>query len=161
MLARTDEALEGYRTRIAVFLAFAQLRAGDAAGARDTFAAVATRTEPSKDHVDDTLVPVDRALALAGTGRKDEALKQARHAVDLYANDAIWRPYAEATLIQVQGMTGDREAALSGLETLLKQTAGPTSAQLRLDPMWDSFRGDPHFEKLAARDDAPVATVAR
>ena len=105
VLARPDEALDGYRTRIAVFLGFAQLRAGDAAAARDTFAAVVTRTEPAKDHVDDTLVPVDRALALAGAGLKDEALKQARHAVDLYASDAIWRPYAEATLIQVQGMS--------------------------------------------------------
>ena len=127
--------------------------------ARDTFAAVVTRTEPSKDHVDDTLVPVDRALALAGIGRNDEALKQARHAVDLYSNDAIWRPYAEATLIQVRGMTGDRDA-VSGLETLLKQPAGPTPAQLRLDPVWDSFRGDPRFEKLAAMDGGAVA-VAR
>ena len=160
LLARTDESLEGYRTRIAVFLGFAQLRAGDASAARDTFAAVVTRTERSKDHVDDTLVPVDRALALAGVGRNDEALKQAHHAVDLYSNDAIWRPYAEATLIQVQGMAGDRDA-VSGLETLLKQPGGPTPAQLRLDPVWDSFRGDPRFEKLAAMDGVAVKETRR
>jgi hypothetical protein len=74
----------------------------------------------------------------------------------LYANDAIWRPYAEATLLQVQGIAGDRDAAVSGLETLLRQSAGPTPAQLRLDPMWDSFRGDPRFEKLAATDDIAI-----
>jgi TolB-like protein/Flp pilus assembly protein TadD len=160
LLARTDGVLEGYRTKIAVYLGFAQLRAGDATAASDTFAEVVKRTESAKDHVDDALVPVDRAFALAGAGRKDEALEQARHAVDLYSNDAIWRPYAEATLIQVQGMTGDRDAAVSGLETLLKQSAGPTPAQLRLEPMWDSFRGDPRFEKLAAKDDAPVEVAA-
>jgi TolB-like protein/Flp pilus assembly protein TadD len=161
LLARTDEALDGYRARIAVFLGFAQHRAGDAASARDTFAALATRIEPAKDHVDDTLVPVDLALALAGAGRNDEALKQAHHAVDLYASDAIWRPYAEATLLQVQGITGDRNAAVSGLETLLKQSAGPTPAQLRLDPMWDSLRGDPRFEKLASMDDVAIKTAQR
>jgi TolB-like protein/Tfp pilus assembly protein PilF len=160
VLARPDESLEGFRSRIGVYLGFAELRAGDAAAARETFAALATRIEGSKDHVDDTLMPVDLALAYAGAGQNDNALKQAHHAVDLYASDAIWRPYAEATLIQVQGMTGERAAAVAGLDKLLRQSAGPTPAQLRLDPMWDSFRGDPQFEKLAARDDVAVVATA-
>jgi TolB-like protein/Flp pilus assembly protein TadD len=160
LLARPDATLEGWRTRITLFLGFAQLRAGDAAGAKETFAALAERIEPMKDHVDDSLMSADLAIAYAGAGRKADALAQAQRAVKLFANDGINGPYAEAALLIAQGMTGDREAAIPKIASQLQRPAGPTPALLRLDPMWDSFRGDPRFEKLAATELAPKALAA-
>jgi len=150
LLARPDASLEGWRARITLYLGFAQLRAGDVAGAKETFAALAERTEPMKDHVDDSLMPADLAVAYAGAGRKADALAQAHHATELFANDSINSPYADTALLIVQGMTGDREAAIPHIDSVLRRPAGVTPALLRLDPMWDSFRGDPRFDKLAA-----------
>ncbi len=160
LLARPDASLEGWRTRINLYLGFAQLRIGDAVGAKETFAALAQRTEPMKDHIDDSLMSADLAVAYAGAGRKADALAQAHHAVELFANDAINSPYADAMLLVVQGMTGDREAAIPQIASVLQRPAGVTPAVLRLDPMWDSFRGDPRFEKLAAGTAPPRAPAA-
>jgi TolB-like protein/Flp pilus assembly protein TadD len=155
LLARPDISLDGWRTRITLYLGFAKLRAGDSAGAKETFAALAERIEPMKDHVDDSLTPADLAVAYAGAGRKADALSQAERAVRLFADDGIDRPYAEGMLLVVQGMTGDREAAITKIASLLQEPAGLTPALLRLDPMWDPFRGDPRFEKLASAELVP------
>ena len=152
LLARPDDALEGWRTRIAVLLGLAERRAGRADASRQTFAEAAAHVESLKDHVDDTLVPIDLAFAYAGAGRNADARKQAARAVELYSNDAIFRPWAEQTQIQVAAMTGDRDSGIPGIELLLKEPGGVTPAALRLDPSWDAFRGDPRFEKLAAAD---------
>ncbi|HEX5124551.1 MAG TPA: hypothetical protein VFV97_15010 [Rhodanobacteraceae bacterium] len=159
-LARPEDALEGWRTRTALYLALAQRRAGHADEARKTFAEAATHAEPLKDHVDDTLVPIDLAFAYAGAGRNADARKQAQHALELYSTDAIFRPWAEQTQIQVAAMAGDRDSGIPGIELLLKEPSGITPAQLRLDPVWDSFRGDPRFEKLAASNVAARPTAA-
>jgi len=150
LLARPDDALEGWRTRIAVLLGLAERRAGHAEAARQTFAEAATHVETLKDHVDDTLIPIDLAFAYAGAGRNADAERQAQRALELYSNDAIFRPWAEQTQIQVAAMAGERDAGIPGIELLLKEPGGVTPATLRLDPSWDPFRGDPRFEKLAA-----------
>jgi len=160
LLARPDDALEGWRTRVALYLGLAQRRAGQADAARQTFGEAATHAEPLKDRLDDTLVPVDLAFAYAGAGRNADAKKQAQHAVELYSSDGIFRPWAEQTQIQVAAMAGDRDSGIPGIELLLKEPGGPTPAILRLDPTWDSFRGDPRFEKLAAATPAPSRPVA-
>jgi TolB-like protein/Flp pilus assembly protein TadD len=150
LLARPDDALEGWRTRLALYRGLAERRTGRADAARQTFAEAATHVEALKEHVDDTAIPADLAFAYAGAGRNTDARKQAARAVELYSNDAIWRPWAEQTQIQVAAMAGDRDSGIPGVELLLKEPGGVTAATLRLDPAWDSFRGDPRFEKLAA-----------
>ena len=159
LLARSDDALEGWRTRTAVYLGLAERRAGHADAARKTFADAAAHVESLKDHVDDTAVPADLAFAYAGAGRNEDARKQAQRAVELYSNDAIFRPWAERTQILVAAMAGDRDSGIPGIELLLKEPGGPTPAELRIDPSWDPFRGDPRFEKLAAANlpSRPVA----
>jgi len=160
LLARPDESLEGWRTRIALYRAFAERRAGRIDAARASFAAVAAHAEPARERVDDTLVPVDLALAYAGAGRNADAKQQAHRAIELYANDAIWRPWTEQTRVQVDAMAGDRDAGIPTIELLLKEPAGVTPALLRLDPAWDAFRGDPRFDKLAAAESHARTTAA-
>jgi hypothetical protein len=111
-----------------------------------------TQIEPFASRLDDSLTPITLALAYAGAGNMQAALKQAHHAVDLYRDDAIQRPGAEVALIQVQGLAGDRDAAIAAVEPMLQRPAGATVSLLRLDPMFDSLRGDPRFEKLASAE---------
>jgi hypothetical protein len=50
---------------------------------------------------------------------------------------------------------------LEQLATVSNLAFGPSYGQLRLDPEWDSLRGDPRFEKivasLAPKDSSPQA----
>ena len=107
------------------------------------------------------MLPIVLAQAYAGLDEHKLALAQARHAVDLYRNDAFWRPRAEWTLAQVQAMSGDHTAAIAGLAQSLQEPAGVTLAQLQLDPTWDPLRKDPRFEALLKENakDRPVGAI--
>ena len=43
---------------------------------------------------------------------------------------------------------GERDLAIEQLETLAKIPAGVFYGDMRLNPYWDSLRGDPRFEKI-------------
>ena len=88
------------------------------------------------------------ALAYAGLGEKEKALKQAQQALKDYADDEVSKPQAEYTLAQVQARFGDNDTAIAVLPHLLQVPAGLTKANLQLDPLWDPLRKDPRFEKL-------------
>ena len=154
LLALPEASLNGLGPQIALYLGFAQLGAGETAEARATFANLATQIAPFASRVDDSLTPITLAVAYAGAGDMQAALKQAHHAVDLYRDDAIQRPSAEIALIAVQGLAGDRDAAITAIEPVLQRPSGSTVPLLRLDPMFDSLRGDPRFEKLASAETA-------
>jgi TolB-like protein/Tfp pilus assembly protein PilF len=103
----------------------------------------------------DSIVPADSvrltdflAKAYAGLGEKDQALTQARRAVQQYNSDAIAKPRAEAALAQIQARFGDLDSALAALPHLLEVPAGLNPADLRYDPLWDPLRKDPRFQKL-------------
>jgi TolB-like protein/predicted Zn-dependent protease len=148
LLNQPEASLNGFGPALTLNLGIAQRAAGQNDQAQATFERLVARIEPFANQVDDTLVPVTLALAYAEAGRQPAALEQARRAVELYRNDTIWRPYAELTLAQVHAIEGDHGAAVAALVPLLKVPGGVTTALLRLDPMWDPLRGDPHFQAL-------------
>ena len=55
---------------------------------------------------------------------------------------------------------GETDLALEQLEAVTKIPGGPTYGDLRLDPSWDSLRGEPRFEKIVASL-APKETVSK
>jgi hypothetical protein len=57
-------------------------------------------------------------------------------------------------------LTGERDLAFQQLEVLAKIPAGATYGDLRLNPYWDSLRGDPRFDKIVAAL-APKVIAAR
>jgi eukaryotic-like serine/threonine-protein kinase len=88
----------------------------------------------------------------AGLGRKEEAIREARHAVDLkpIAKDSLQGPQIATTLALVYAWTGERAHALEQLEIVAKIPAGPSYGDLRFNPCWDSLRGDKRFDEIVA-----------
>jgi tetratricopeptide (TPR) repeat protein len=88
----------------------------------------------------------------AGLGRKEEAICEARCAVDLVpiAKESYWGPGLVANLALVYAWTGERDRALEQLEIVATIPAGPSYGDLRFNPCWDSLRGDQRFDKLVA-----------
>jgi tetratricopeptide (TPR) repeat protein len=88
----------------------------------------------------------------AALGRKEEALREGRRAVELMpiAKDSTDGPQVVSNLAWIYAWTGERDLAIEQLEISTKNPAGPTYGMLRLSPVWDSLRGDPRFEKIVA-----------
>jgi serine/threonine protein kinase/tetratricopeptide (TPR) repeat protein len=86
----------------------------------------------------------------AGLGRKEDALREGRQAIELapIAKDSTDGPQVAWHVAVIYTWTGERNLAIEQLETVAKIPGGPTYGMLRLDPVWDSLRGDPRFEKI-------------
>ncbi len=125
----------------------------DLAGSRAAFGAAraqqeeALRAEPDYGPALCVLGLIDASL-----GRKEEALREGRRAVELApiatnSFDGVDVLYVYALIC---AWTGERDLAMEQLETVAKIPAGPSYGELRLSPKWDSLRGDPRFEKIVA-----------
>jgi TolB-like protein/Tfp pilus assembly protein PilF len=88
----------------------------------------------------------------AGLGRKEEAIREARRAVDLkpIAKDSLQGPRLVTSLALVHAWTGERDRALEQLEIVATIPAGPSYGDLRFNPCWDSLRDDKRFDKIIA-----------
>jgi serine/threonine-protein kinase len=84
-------------------------------------------------------------LAEAGLGRTQEARTVAER---LAAEDSNDGPSVDAA--SVFGAVGDRDRALAILEQAVDERA-PKVLFLRLDPRFDSLRGDTRFVRLMSR----------
>jgi TolB-like protein/class 3 adenylate cyclase/Tfp pilus assembly protein PilF len=126
---------------------------GDSAAAHAAFTAARTQQEEI------VRIQPDNAAALcvlglidAGLGRKDDALREGRRALELLpiARDAL----VGGDLIQLFSImcawTGEKEVALQHLSEVTQIPSSLTYGRLRLLPFWDPLRGDPRFEKIVA-----------
>jgi tetratricopeptide (TPR) repeat protein len=90
----------------------------------------------------------------ARLGRKEDAIREARQAVDLMpiAKDSQWGPLQVADLALVYAWTGERDRALEQLEIVatIPGEAPTTYGDLRFNPCWDDLRGDKRFDKIVA-----------
>ena len=107
---------------------------------------------------DDPTLLGDLALAEAGLGEKEEALRNARRATEILppSVDALASPMCEMRLAQVLAMTGDRDGAFDKLVKLVKLPFGVNYGDLKLNPMWDDLRNDPRFDRLLAESALPL-----
>ena len=64
----------------------------------------------------------------------------------LGADDALTRYYAAAAW----ALSGDRDAAIDHLARSAAARQAFVLARARIEPEWDSLRGDPRFENLVA-----------
>ena len=90
------------------------------------------------------------ALIDAGLGRKEEALRESRRAVELVPvekdsiNGADMIHYSAI----VAAWVGDKELALQDLAKVAQLPGQMTYGRLKLLPWYDPLRGDPRFEKI-------------
>jgi TolB-like protein/tRNA A-37 threonylcarbamoyl transferase component Bud32/Flp pilus assembly protein TadD len=88
----------------------------------------------------------------AGLGRKEDALREGRRAVELLPveKDAINGPLMIAYLAMIAGWVGEKDLACEQLAIAIRPPSTLSYGQLKLLPFWDPLRKDPRFEKIVA-----------
>ena len=86
----------------------------------------------------------------AGLGRKELAIQEAQHAVDLMplSKDIYDGALLLEGLAQVYTWTNEPDRAIELLQKLATMPSYVNYARLKLLPMWDPLRGDPRFQKI-------------
>jgi TolB-like protein/Tfp pilus assembly protein PilF len=118
------------------------------AEARDKFEAQ-LQTQPDNDEIIGPL-----SYAYAGLGQRDASEKALNKFKVLASNDARAMGTYEDVYSRITARFGNKDEAISSLERALSIPCDgitgmpPTPALLRLDPDYDSLRGDPRFQKL-------------
>jgi TolB-like protein/Tfp pilus assembly protein PilF/predicted Ser/Thr protein kinase len=88
----------------------------------------------------------------AALGRKEEARREGRRAVELLPveKDAINGPLMIAYSAMIAAWVGEKDLACEQLDAAIRFPSHLTYGQLKLLPFWDPLRGDPRFEKIVA-----------
>jgi len=86
----------------------------------------------------------------AALGRKEEALREGRRAVELspIEKDATRGIAMVKYLAMIAAWVGDKDLACEQLAIAIRNPSDLSYGQLKLMPFWDPLRGDPRFEKL-------------
>jgi tetratricopeptide (TPR) repeat protein len=88
----------------------------------------------------------------AALGRKEEALREGRRAVELLPveKDALRGSAMIKYLAMIAAWAGDKDLSCQQLGIIVRPPSPVTYGQLKLLPFWDPLRGDPRFEKIVA-----------
>jgi serine/threonine-protein kinase len=88
----------------------------------------------------------------AALGKKEEALREGRRAVELIPaeKDAVRGPAFIKYLAMIAAWVGDKDLACEQLAIAARPPRTVTYGQLKLLPYWDPLRGDPRFEKIVS-----------
>jgi len=92
-------------------------------------------------------------IVYAGLGRKEDALREGKLAVELLpvSKEAMVGPFRVEDLGHIYVMVGEYDAAIDQLEFLLSRPGEMSIPLLRLDPAWEPLRDHPRFKKLLER----------
>jgi hypothetical protein len=88
----------------------------------------------------------------AALGRKDDALREGRRAVELtpVSKDAIMGPVMIKYLAIIAAWTGANDLAFQELAIAVRPPSWVGYGELKLMPWWDPLRRDPRFDKIVA-----------
>jgi len=98
----------------------------------------------------------------AGLGRKEEALREGRRALELLPveKDALVGQYLVRYFAVIAAWVGEKDFACEQLAIAVRPPSNVTYGELKLMPWWDPLRGDPRFEKIVTSL-APKETVSK
>jgi tetratricopeptide (TPR) repeat protein len=110
---------------------------------------------------DDAMRHARLGLLYAYMGRKEEALREGKRAVEItpVSEDAVEGHQWLCNLALIHARLGDADTAIEMIESLLRQPgcvsplneACMTLSDLRLRWQWDPLRNDPRFQAILAR----------
>jgi len=88
----------------------------------------------------------------AALGRKEDALREGRRAVEVLSitRDAWLGANLLTNLAIIYAWVGEKDLAIKQLEEVVRIPSLLSYGQLRLHPFWDPLRGDARFEKIVA-----------
>jgi serine/threonine protein kinase/tetratricopeptide (TPR) repeat protein len=131
----------------------AQLTQDDAKARLSFTAARAEQEKLVGTHPDDAGAISVLGLIDAALGRKEDALREGRRAVELLPveKDVLNGTRMVAGLARIAASVGDKDLACEHLAHASRlPNAIVTYGQLKLLPWWDPLRGDPCFEEIVA-----------
>ncbi len=110
--------------------------------------------EKQKTRPDDERVAGSLGLVYAGLGRKEEAVRWGLRGVELLpVEKEAWRgSFRLMELSQIYMMTGEQDKAIDLLERLLSVPSEISVVWLKIDPSWNSLRGNKRFQKLVGNN---------
>ena len=163
LLTKSNPAHGSLNGDLCLWLGWAQEVAGDAAGAHESFLRAQRELEKLLPELGGGYGLLDDlALVYMGLGDKSKALAFAERAMNAnpIEKDAVRGPLPVEVFARVCTRFEETERALSSLEKIVAlpydgamgASAPLTPALLRLDPMFDSLRNNPRFQKLAKSD---------
>ena len=124
---------------------------GDPAAARVAFASARVEVAQGLSEQGEFAQPLSvLAMIDAALGNRQEAVAEGRRASQLLpvTQDAITGPGILRHLAITYTWCGEKESALDQLSSLSKIPSGVNYGTLRLDPVWNSLRSDPRFQKI-------------
>ena len=88
----------------------------------------------------------------AGLGRKEEAIREGLHAVELLpiSKDSIDGAEVMKYLGVIYAWCGEKDLAIKQIAATLQIPSTLSYGNLKLHPYWDPLRGEPRFEKIVA-----------
>jgi tetratricopeptide (TPR) repeat protein len=88
----------------------------------------------------------------AGLGRKEEALREGRRALELLPveKDALVGQYLARYFAVIAAWVGEKDLACEQLVIAIRPPSDVGYGELKLMPWWDPLRGGPRFEKKVA-----------
>jgi TolB-like protein/Tfp pilus assembly protein PilF len=86
----------------------------------------------------------------AGLGRKEEALREGRRALELLPaeKEALVGRYLVRYFAVIAAWVGEKDLACEQLAVVVRPPSNVSYGELKLMPWWDPLRGDPRFEKI-------------
>jgi len=95
----------------------------------------------------------------AGLGRKEEAIREGRRAIELLPVEKDLPEGMDMIkyLAMIAAWVGNKDLACEQLAIALHGPSGLSYGELKLLPFWDPLRGDPRFEKIVEEAKQPVA----
>ncbi|HWY52506.1 MAG TPA: adenylate/guanylate cyclase domain-containing protein [Chthoniobacterales bacterium] len=126
---------------------------GDAAAAQAAFTRAREDTEKlTRDQSEDIADLAALGMIEAALGRKKEAVRDARRALQLLpvSKDAVDGVAMMETAAVIYAWVGKTDDAIDELTATAKLPGYLSYGQLKHDPLWDPLRRDPRFDKIVA-----------